>query len=577
MTWLSPPPSVPPRTLLIGALATSLSLTACDATLGSFNPADTAAGSSPGNGRGSSGSGVIGKDDLPSSSARFRRLTHTEWSATVLDLLEVPATSAAGQEVLDAAAGFRSDPRQGGFLFESNGETLKVDSALWSSYQRAAGEIASLIATDQDQFDLLVPSGTTDEARAERFIREFGARAHRRPLSSEQQSAYLSLFEVGTSAYPDSTGLEGGIRLLLETFLQSPYFIYRAEVSDLTGDDFAPLDGFERASRLSYFFWGTMPDSELFDAAESGALDTTSGVREQARRLAQDARAEASVVQFFEKVLDTERYELISPASNVFPDAPSDLTELALEETRNFISGVIYEEDGGLRDLLTSTTTYVNQDLADLYGLSGRYGSNFEEVTLDPSERSGFLTQIGFLASHATSSEPDPIHRGVFVAKRMSCIKVSAPPDMVPPLPTPEGQSNRQLVEEHTEVGTCRNCHSTIINPLGFPFENYDAVGSYRTMDGEHEVDASAEVPVGESTTQVSNALELSQALAESTEVHECFSGHLVSFAQGRDATDEDEALIAQLGAASHGESASVLDLMVELATAVSFLNRPLD
>src|SRR5690606_14280282 len=135
-------------------------------------------------------------------------------------------------------------------------------------------------------------------------------------------------------------------------------------------------------------------------------------------------------------------------------------------------------------------------ELADIYGLDGSFDVEFQETRLDDTERRGVLTQIGFLASHATSRDPDPIHRGVFVAKRIGCMSIAAPPDSVPPLPdNPEGKSNRQLVEEHTQAEgtTCRNCHATVINPFGFAFENYDALGAYRDMDGEHEVDASSE------------------------------------------------------------------------------------
>src|SRR5690606_29184603 len=136
-----------------------------------------------------------------------------------------------------------------------------------------------------------------------------------------------------------------------------------------------------------------------------------------------------------------------------FPEAPRELADLARAETQHFLREVMHERGGSLRDLLTSTTTYVNADLARLYGLEGEFDEDFEEVELDPTERSGVLTQIGFLASHATSRDPDPIHRGVFLARRISCLTIAAPPDDIPPLPTPDpAQTNRQRVEAHTEA-----------------------------------------------------------------------------------------------------------------------------
>jgi hypothetical protein len=234
----------------------------------------------------------------------------------------------------------------------------------------------------------------------------------------------------------------------------------------------------------------------------------------------------------------------------------------------------MYEQSGSLRDFLTSTTTFVDDELAAIYGLEGTFGSAFDEAQLSGSERAGIFTQIGFLAKNATSVNPDPIHRGVFLARRINCIKIAAPPDDVPPLPDPEGKSNRELVAEHTEQGSCANCHATIINPFGFAFEHYDAVGAFRTDDRGHPVDAAVAVPLDGDSRPVQDAVELAEALASSQGVHECMSGHLIAFAQGRQRVDEDDALVAQLGATSLDDALPFRELMVEMAVAVSFLNR---
>jgi hypothetical protein len=283
-------------------------------------------------------------------------------------------------------------------------------------------------------------------------------------------------------------------------------------------------------------------------------------------------------VRFFEKLLEVERYAQISPSPSLFPDVGSDISSAAAAETNRFIRGEIFDSGGGIHDLLTSTRTYVNADLAQIYGLSGSFDDTFVATDLDPAERSGVFTQVGFLAAHATSSQPDPIHRGVFLAKRINCLEISAPPDDIPELPTPSGQSKRQHVAEHTEAegSTCRNCHSTIINPFGFPYEHYDAIGGYRTMDGDHVVDATAEVPLDGESYFVKNAIDLAHAMADSSAVHECISSHLIAFAQGRAIEREDEALVIALGSASK-TGLSLTDLMVELAAADSFTNRPVE
>lgn len=571
------PPTYPLTTKSSLILATLLTIGGCDASLGASSPPGTDGKGS----RNGASAGTIGEDDLPSASTRFRRLTHAEWRQTTIDLLEATSDPTMSEAIAEAAADFRADPRQGGYLFEGQGETLEVDSPLWSAYQRGAAQLAELAVRDGEVITKYAGTAADDEERAQAFVQEFGSRAHRRPLTDEQVQSYVEIYRSGLSSYPEMQGFRGGIRLVLEAFLQSPHFIYRGELSDSVEAGMIPLDGYERASRLSYFFWGTMPDDELFEAARSGQLDSQEGARTQAARLVADSQAQETVLHYFEKLLNVEHYEGISPDSSIYPEGPERLREAARRETEEFIQAELYEGSGSLRTLFTSTTSYVNEDLAPIYGISGDFGAEFTRTQLDSETRRGVLTQIGFLASNATSRQPDPIHRGVFLAKRLSCLRIAAPPDDIPPLPTPDGQSNRQLVAEHTEAegSSCRNCHLKVINPFGFAFEHFDAVGAYREMDGEHQVDGSAEILLegGSESVEVAGAVELSEQLAESPGVHECLSGHLIAFAQGRNTAPEDEALIKHLASISIEDDASFRELMVEIAVADSFLNRPLE
>lgn len=511
-------------------------------------------------------------ESLAGGVSRFRRLTHAQWERTVQDLFRF-------DDPVGFSSSFRSDPTQSGYLFEGNGDALEVDQALWSSYQTGAIAIAKRVTEDDEALDRILPTGfdeSASSAEVRTFIEEFGLRAHRRQLSEEQIGAYLAIYQKGTSAYDDMTGHRAGVRLVIEALLQSPYFTYRVEESAAAPGKTIALDGYERANRLSYFLWGTMPDDELFAAASSGDLDDDAGVRAQALRLISDERAASVFLDFFERVLDVERYETIAPSAALFPDITGDLAESALAETEHFIAREMFEKAGSFRDLLLSTTTYVNADLAAIYGLEGMFDETFQAVSLDPNERRGVLTQVGFLASHATSRDPDPIHRGVFLARRINCMVVSAPPNAVPPLPPNDPEkSNRQLVAEHTESEPgCAKCHSKVINPFGFAYENFDAVGSYRTMDGTHPVDASSVVPLSQGDVSISGAIDLAEAMAESRDVHECLSGHLVSYALGRPRQDDDEALVSELGELSLDGVVSFADLMVEMSVAVVSLYR---
>jgi hypothetical protein len=259
----------------------------------------------------------------------------------------------------------------------------------------------------------------------------------------------------------------------------------------------------------------------------------------------------------------------------MFPAAPAKLGTLAAAETDAFVRDVA-SSGGGFKELFTSPKSFVNKELAAVYGLSGSFTSAFSPTTLDATKRKGILTQIGFLASNATSTTPDPIHRGVFVARRILCEHISSPPDAATPLPPPAGRTNRKTVEDHTQqAGTlCIDCHGPIINPLGFPFENYDAIGAYRTMDTGELVNAATDPLVDGQRIHVSDALGLADAIAGSKAAHECYAQHWLEFAYGRPAVAVDDALVHRLGAASMSGNLAMKDLVVGLVKTESFLTR---
>jgi hypothetical protein len=274
--------------------------------------------------------------------------------------------------------------------------------------------------------------------------------------------------------------------------------------------------------------------------------------------------------------MNTQKFAGIAPSASVFPDAPADLGDLAQNEFGAFVREIAFTQERGYRELLTSTETFVNDDLARIYGVSGTFGNAFVKVQLDPAERKGVLTQVGFLAAHSTSADPDPIKRGVFVGERIACLHIASPNDASPPPQPMPGSTNRQLIESHTEQdGTgCASCHKPLINPFGFPFENYDATGAYRTTDNGHPVDAAASPLIEGTPTPVENALGLVDALAESPAVHACYANHWLEFMFGRPETDLDEPLATRIGFASRDEDLPIKTLVQTVASSRAFLNR---
>jgi len=503
---------------------------------------------------------------LPAPHTRAARLTHAQWERTVQDLFGLDGPTGLSES-------FRTDSLPGNATFDNPGGDLVVDQVLWPSYQSAAADLADTATNDP----ALLAGVAPDSASPEQFIRDFGMRAHRRPLSDDEVGEYLNVYETAAGLYGPLDERTSGVRLVLEAMLQSPHFLYRVEHSAERDGRLIPLDGYEIASRLSYALWNSMPDEELFAAAAAGMLNDPEAVATQARRMLDDPRAHGVVVDFHRQLFDVGSYEGISPSDSVFPDADPNLGQYAVREHDLFVEEIVFGRDGDYREILTSSDTFVNQELARIYQLPGEYSPDeYEMVSLDPTQRRGVFTQVGFLAANATTRVPDPIHRGVFIAERIACLHIESPPDDTPAPPPMPGLTNRENVELHTEQpgSVCAGCHAQIINPFGWPFEHYDAIGMWQTTDQGHPIDASGSPPIDGAPTPVEDATQLADALADSLWAHECYVRHWIEYALGRHAEPEDQALVADLGMRSRNGELPVKELLVSLVTSRAFLTR---
>lgn len=511
--------------------------------------------------------------EQPAPHARAIRLTLAQWENTVQDLLRLPEPTGFSSEL-------PQDALPAGFLFDNPADTLGVDQTQQEGFARAAARVAEHVVTDPARLAAILSDGAADTGRSldERgasLIAALVPRAFRvlpDDVDAEDIAALQALFVTGQTAYDEHLDdpFVGGVRLLLEGLLQSPRFLYRFELEPTDGQ-LARVSATTMASRLSYALWNTMPDDALFAAAGDGSLDDDAGLEREARRLLASPRAKAQLERIFEAVLEAKKLDDVRPSPELFGDAPVDLGRLAREENRRFIAAIL-DEGGSYTDLLTSTSTFVSADTAPLYGLEGAFGAEFVRTELDPSTRRGIFTHLGFLSQFATSSDPDPIHRGVFLAKNILCHPLSAPPDAIPPLPPAEAQeSNRQLVERHTQQpGTsCNACHATYINPLGFPFENYDAVGRVRADDRGLPLDT-ATSPLLDEVVSVAGAVDLADQLAASRAAHVCLAKHFIEASLGRANHLEDDVWTARLGEASR-DGDSLEEVLVSLFLSPGF------
>ncbi len=526
-----------------------------------------------GDGDGDPGDEFVGEaSDEIGATTRFARLTHEQYDNTVRELLEQPADAPV------YSGEFRADARSGQYLYDNDTVVLGLDQGLHRSYERAAAAIAEDFVNDSALYGKWVPADGSDQERARGFVVAFGEQVHRRPLTEEQIEGYVELYTLGSTTYDEMQGIQGAIRLIVEALFTSPHFLYRTELSHEPVEGIVPLDGYEVASRLSYTLWNAMPDARLFDAAADGTLANPDGLRAEVDRMLQDERSVAVFTKVLTQTMGVYRYDNISFNQTVFPAAPADLAQLAIEELSLYMQDA-YENDRTYRELLLEPRTFVNVDLAPLYGLDGSYGNEFEEVSLDPAERRGLLTSVGFLASNASSVNPDPIHRGLFVAQKLLCTNISAPPAEIPPLPTPEpDQTNREAIAAITEQPDTPwyQCHAKLINPLGFPFENYDAVGAVRLDDNGNELDLQTSPQIDGNTIEVDGALELIDDLAQREIVYQCFGQQLSSYLMGRPYVIEDTDLRYRIGSAAF-EDGALVDVIADAMVSPQFTFRRLE
>jgi hypothetical protein len=493
---------------------------------------------------------------------RLARLTHAQYGNTVSAILPGASATVSESFLVDAA-------RSG---FDNSSSDLQIEPRLFQDYQTAAEQLAAAMVADDASYTQLVTCTPGDACR-DQLVSSFGRRAFRRPLTDPERQRYVALFDAGTTAGAAGDPFRAGVGLLVEAILQSPHFLYRTEFGESAAGGVKRLAEHELASRLSYALWNAPPDAELAGLADQGKLGTGDALRGQAQRLLGDQRALSVVDSFHRQHLGLQLYTEVQRDPARYPLFSAGLSKAMTEETSLFIRDV-FQAGGGFGVLLTSPFSYVNQQTAPLYGLSGGFGAELTRVDLDPTKRAGLLTQLGFLTQNAHFDKTSPIHRGVFVLRKLLCATIPDPPANVDPtLPPLVGdiKTNRQAVERHTSPASCSGCHG-LINPVGFAFEHYDAVGQYQPMDNATPVDASGSVQLAGAAVAFQNALELSSAIASSSEAQACYARHWLRYLYARTEQAADECVITGLAERMAASDYAITDLLADLTTTNAFM-----
>lgn len=496
----------------------------------------------------------------PSSGpAPIRRLSNTEWRWSLIDLLG----TAQATRIHRLADGLQAATESLGF--QNNADFLDVPPVLAQQYMDASEELATEVGTSLVTCD---PGASSEQACARAYVESLGRRAYRRPLTAEELARFDTVY---TEARAEG-GFDMAIEWLTFAMLQSPSFLYRAELGS------GRPTGYEMASRLSYFFWHSVPDEALLTAAASGALDTPDGVRIQAERLLDDQKA-TRITRFFAEWLDTDRLQTFQRDAAIFPGLDARLAERFQRETDAFVQYVLFDPagDGKLSTLFEAPYTFADAALARHYGLAGVTGNTYQKVDVDPAQRRGLLTQGGVLTVHDKPSRTSIVRRGLKIRTDLLCQTIGSPPDDVE-LDLPDigpGLTQKQRLEQHRTNQSCAGCHN-LMDPLGVALDQLDAVGRFRT-DDEHgtRIDARSEITnTTDANGPVEGPAELAMKLAHSDQVSRCFVTQLFRYAHGRRETAADACTRQRLEAA-FVESGDIRELLVNLTQTDAFLHRP--
>lgn len=565
-------------------LALVFSIAGCSSELSegyddvSARPGESSSGESAGagvNGPGVNGPGGIGSSPAAGGAVdctapepqvgltKLRRLTRTEFNHTVRDLLGVDGTPA---DVISP------DERIG--PFDSNA-TAPITELLVQQHGEVAAALARAAGPRMSEISPCDLAADTTSECATRFIDDFGLKAYRRPLEQAEKDAYLALYQLGR----EETA-ENGFRLVLEAMLQTPSFMYHVDVGELGAPSIAPttLTSFELASRLSYFLWDTMPDDELFAAATSGALNDTTVLETEVRRMLDDPRALEAIPNFHLQWLGIRDMEGVAKAEEYFPTFNPDMVQAMIAETAAFTDYVIRRGDGLLSTLFTADFSVIDGPLFDLYGVEPPSDHTpGEPVQLNGAERSGILTQAAFLATHAHHDQTSPVHRGLFVRENILCQTIPPPPPDViptPPAPTP-GTTVRERISLHQSEASCSGCHQ-MMDQIGLGFESYDASGVFRSEEANRPVDDTGSLlATGDPALDgpFDGAIELSKKLAQSSVVQQCVTRQWFRFALGRSSSNDDTCSLNRMQEQFVASGGNVRELIVSIALSDAFRN----
>jgi hypothetical protein len=490
----------------------------------------------------------------------LRRLTHSQYNNTIRDLLGDQSAPANQFPLEDFVNGFKNQY-----------QAQNLSPLLVEAYSAAAERLARNAFQGGDRRGL-IPCKPSAACRA-RFVREFGLKVFRRPLEPAEQQRYEQLFRRESDFYR-------GAQLAVEAMLQSPHFLFRLD--ETANPQWRP---YVTASRLAYALWDSMPDAALFERAARGELATAQGIETAARRMLDDPRARHALDEFVAQWLRFDRLLTASKDRRRYPGFNRESAVAMTAEARTFIADLVWN-DRNFMDVFTADYSFINADLATIYGVPAP-AKEFDRVKFPAeAERAGLLGQTLFLALTAKPDDTSPTARGLFIREQFLCQHVAEPPPGVntnlPEITEAKPQTNRERMREHVTNPSCATCHN-LIDPIGFGFEKYDAIGARRdkfkllffgdSEGGDRRARArTVELPLdttgyvaGLPDSQFASPRELGTVLARSSPCQECLVKQYFRYTAGRLETPADRPMIRRVFEDFKKSQFSFRELMISL------------
>jgi hypothetical protein len=492
----------------------------------------------------------------------LRRLTRSQFRNAVRDIfgVEVDVTkldSDIGQFPAIGAAAVETSPR-GVEQYQTAVE--EAVNAIWSD------------AAKRTQFIGCTPGNSAADACTRTFIETMGRRAWRRPLEAEEIDQLTGVASTATTEL--GSGVEG-VRWATVAMFISPSFLYRPELGSADAGGKLRFTGYEAAGRLAFLVWNSLPDKQLLDDAASGALSTTEGLRAAVNRLLDSANGSGreAIGEFAQQYMELDRVLAQPKDSGLYPEYNAALQVGMVRDMRATWEGVAFDDKVSALTLFSTTKATVNAELAQLYGLdaTGLTSTTFKTVSL-PADgpRVGILSKAGFLSQFANQKEGSPTLRGKFISEWLMCKHVPPPPEgvalVLPDVDPNKPTTKRQRLDDHRKAPACAGCHA-LMDPMGLPLENFDAIGRYRTTESGLPIDPSGDV----AGVPVANARAMGETMAQKKAMAACMARRFHAYAMGHDEREVDGTVVNDLISAFEASGYQLRDLVVATVTHDAF------